>query len=333
MRLLRGLLALLAVLAIAGAVAYLGACVLLYDEVASVPPDCSGRFPDNLPTDFRDEGEPDFDTSPYLMPAYEDVSFPSLDPELTIAGWYVPADPADPDASAAAPTVVLVHGRASCKRDPAVLLPAGMLHRAGFSVLLIDLRDHGSSSVEDGYYAGGWDEHRDVVAAYRWLIEERGATPGRIGLAGTSLGAGTAAIAMGAETGFAALWLDSSFADVRRAIEDDLDNRGLPRILAPGGMLLAPILSGDNLLELSPEGALERLDGRPVFITHGTDDTTVRVFHADLLAAAAARGGTTVAPWIVEGAEHTEAMFRRPAEYEERLVAFFRAALGAGPDS
>lgn len=331
MRLLRRLLTGLAALVGAGAAVYFGACVLLYDEVASVPADCGGRYADNLPTRFGHAGWPETDFSPYQMPAYEDVSFPSLDPELTIAGWYVPADPADPDASAQAPTVVLVHGRGACKRDPAVLLPAGMLHRAGFSVLLIDLRDHGSSSVEDGRYAGGSDEHRDVVAAYRWLVAERGTPADRIGLAGTSLGAGTAALAVAAEPGFAAVWLDSGFADVLRAVEDDLDNRGLPRILAPGGLMLAPLVAGDDLRSSSPEKALERLDGRPVFITHGTADTTIRVYHADLLAAAAARGGSTVVPWIIPDAGHVDAMFILPAEYELRLVGFFRGSLEAGP--
>jgi dipeptidyl aminopeptidase/acylaminoacyl peptidase len=319
-------------LAIVGTVAYFGACVVLYDRVASVTPDCGGSYPDNLPTSFSDPRHPDFDAGPYQMPAFEDVSFPSLDPEITIAGWYVPADPAEPDASAAAPTVVLLHGRGSCKRNPQVLVPAGMLHNAGFSVLLIDLRDHGSSTVEDGRYAGGWDEHRDVIAAYRWLVEERGTPPARIGLAGMSLGAGVATIAMGAEPGFAALWTDSGFADVTRALEDELENRGLPSFLAVGGMLIAPLVSGDNLLELSPEGSLEQLAGRPMFITHGVADTTIRVDHAYLLAAAALRGGTAVSPWILADAGHVEAMFLQPDEYESRLVGFFGDALTPGAE-
>ncbi len=331
MRLLRAALWGVVLIAIVGTVAYFGACVVLYDRVASVSPDCGGSYPGNLPTSFSDPRNPDVDLGPYQMPAYEDVSFPSLDPKITIAGWYVPADPAEPDASAMAPTVVLIHGRGSCKRNPGVLLPAGMLHNAGFSVLLIDLRDHGSSTVEDGRYAGGWDEHRDAIAAYRWLVKERGTPSDRIGLAGMSLGAGAATIAMGAEPGFAALWIDSGFADVTLALEDELENRGLPRFLARGGMLIAPLISGDNLLELSPEGALESLDGRPAFITHGVLDTTIRVDHAFLLAAAALRGGTTVNPWILEDAGHVEAMFLHPDEYEMRLVRFFRDALQPPP--
>ncbi len=52
-------------------------------------------------------------------------------------------------------------------------------------------------------------------------------------------------------------------------------------------------------------------------------------YAADLTAAVRADGGT-VEPWIVDGAEHTQAIVVEPAEYERRLDAFFEAALGGG---
>jgi hypothetical protein len=36
----------------------------------------------------------------------------------------------------------------------------------------------------------------------------------------------------------------------------------------------------------------------------------------------------TVDPWIVSGAEHVAAIVDHPAEYEERLVAFFDRTIG-----
>ena len=48
-------------------------------------------------------------------------------------------------------------------------MPAGMLHRAGFGVLVIDLRDFGLSDREDGHWAGGIDEYGGVTRAWRWL--------------------------------------------------------------------------------------------------------------------------------------------------------------------
>ncbi len=67
----------------------------------------------------------------------------------TLAAWWVPAD--RPDAAA----VILVHGKGSCRHDPVILLPAGMLHRNGFAVLMVDIRDMGDSEVVDGRYSGG----------------------------------------------------------------------------------------------------------------------------------------------------------------------------------
>ena len=36
-------------------------------------------------------------------------------------------------------------------------------------------------------------------------------------------------------------------------------------------------------------------------------------------------------PWIIPGAEHTQGMLLRPADYEAHLLAFFRDAIGDPP--
>ena len=41
-----------------------------------------------------------------------------------------------------------------------VLVPAGILHRAGFGILALDLRNHGDSAVPDGRWAGGAENGR-----------------------------------------------------------------------------------------------------------------------------------------------------------------------------
>jgi hypothetical protein len=38
----------------------------------------------------------------------------------------------------------------SCRRDPAILVSAGMRRGEGFAVLMIDMRDRGDSSRGDG---------------------------------------------------------------------------------------------------------------------------------------------------------------------------------------
>lgn len=301
--------------------AYGAAGYLVYQKLTHVDAHCGGSFPDNTPASF--DASP-ANAAPYLMSGYRAVQFASLDPGIAISAWYVPA----PDA-ARAPAVVLVHGLGSCKRDPAILLPAGMLHSAGISVLMIDLRNEGDSTVYDGRYAGGTEEYRDVLAAWSWLQTAQGIPAARIGLFGTSLGAGTVMDATGEQPRVAATWEDSGFADMDSAIHDELARNGYPTFLAPAGIAMARLIGGDDLTFPSPLWAAEHLAGRPLFITHGDADERLSVrFASELAHAARAQGGGNVEVWIVPGAGHVRAMFLHPDEYNVRLVAFFSGHLG-----
>ncbi len=307
-----------AVIAIAG---YGAASVYVYDQLSKVGTGCQGGE-SNEPTAFVVDG---LDTSPYLMPAPQTVTFPSRgDPAITIDGWWLPAAATD------VPTVVVVHGLGGCKRSGTNLLAAGMLHRAGMAVLLIDMRDHGDSTWEDGRFAGGTDEYHDVLGAFDWL-RSQGVPAARIGLLGFSLGAATVVIAFGEEPAIAAVWADSSYGDVREAIRDELRRSGYPTFLEAGGVLAGKVLAGDDLAARSPLEATAKLHGRPIFLTMGSDDDRIDPGDlADLVAGVRAAGGT-VEPWQVQGAKHTEALTLHPDEYDRRLVDFFASALGARP--
>jgi uncharacterized protein len=303
--------------------AYLYASSVVYDAISVTVADCGGRFQANTPAAFTSPG---LDTTPYLMPQYEDVRFASRDPGIEISAWDVPAETLAPG-----PAVVLIHGHDSCKRDGQLLLAAGMLHRAGIAALLVDLRNHGDSTVVNGRFAGGTREYRDALAGWDWLVNARGFRPDRVGLYGQSLGAATALIATGEEPRVAAVWADSSYGDLDLAIQAELTRNRYPTFVRYGGYAMAWLRSGDDLLSLSPLGAVAKLDGRPIFITHGTADTRISsAYAADLAAVVRAHGGS-VDPWMVEGAEHTQAIVLQPAEYDRRLLTFFQGALaGSG---
>jgi dipeptidyl aminopeptidase/acylaminoacyl peptidase len=241
---------------------------------------------------------------------------------VTVSGWFV-ASP-EPDR----PAVVVVHGHMACKRDTTVLVPAGMLHRGGYNVLLIDLRDHGDSTRDDGRYAGGTDEYLDVLGAWDWLRLERGFEESRIGLAGISLGAATTLIAAGEAPAVAATWADSSYANIRVAIRAELARNRYPQVLEQGGLFIARALNGDDLAARSPLDAVMRLTGRPLGIVHGELDSRLSVEYGRELAAAGEAAGTPVDAWFVPGAEHVQAMFTHADEYERRMIGFFDSALG-----
>ena len=304
-----------------GASAYLAGAAVVYDRLTRVPGGCPESIAANTPSSFA-VGEPGFDVARYLMPPPEEVSFTSRDPRVTVSGWFVRAR--EPDR----PAIVVVHGHTACKRDTTVLVPAGMLHRGGYNVLLIDLRDHGDSTREDGRYAGGTDEYLDVLGAWDWLRLERGFEESRIGLVGISLGAATTLIAAGEAPAVAATWADSSYADIRVAIRAELSRNSYPQFLEQGGLFIARMLSGDDLAARSPLDSVRRMSGRHLGLVHGELDGRLSVAYGRELAAAATQAGAIVDAWFVPDAEHVQAMFSHADEYERRVVAFFDAALG-----
>ncbi len=160
-------------------VGYLGAAVVVYDRLSRVDADCGGRFRDNTPVAWSTVGAsaasvaPAFDATPLFVSEYREVRLASRDPGIELHAWWLPSR-----EDTEAPPVIVVHGRGSCVREPEVLASAGMLRRLGYAVLLLDLRDHGASTVEDGRYAGGTEEYRDVQGAVDWLVTQ-GAEPGR----------------------------------------------------------------------------------------------------------------------------------------------------------
>jgi len=327
-RVLRIFLALVIAAVVVGGGAYLAAGAVVYDQISKVTAHCGGRFAGVTPANLAYDGDEakllsTVDLAAYRMPQYQEVAFPARDePAVTIRGWYVPAA----SDAATAPTVILVHGRDSCRKDWNVMVPAGMLHRAGFSVLLLDQRNHGESTVTTGRYAGGMREYRDVLGAWDWLAQQ-GVAASRIGLFGASLGAAATLIAAGQEPRIPAVWDDSSYADTETRIKEDLAQRGYPTILSAAGGLMAQLIGGDDIYSTGPLTAVRNMGGRQLFIAHGEDDQTTLVHHAHDLAAAAKAAGVHVETWIVPKADHTRELAMVPAEYEARLVAFFRAAL------
>ncbi len=297
---------------------YLAVGYVIYDRSTRVDALCGGEYPDHTPAAF--DSDP-VDSAPYLMPDYSSVSFPSRgEPGVTISGWWVAG-------VKGAPAVVVVHGLSRCKRTPKTLLAAGMLHRLGYSVLLIDLRNEGDSTVTNGRFAGGVVEYKDVLGAWDWIRTVQGVAASKIGLFGQSMGAATVLIAAGQEPGVAAVWEDSGFADINVAISDEVERNGYPRFLAPGATLIGKF-AGLDLDSLSPLDAVARLNGRPLAIVHGTADARMPVKHAYRLIDAARAAGLSPYTWIVDGSDHYQVVLDHPDEYQRRLAAFFGPAIG-----
>jgi pimeloyl-ACP methyl ester carboxylesterase len=244
--------------------------------------------------------------------AYEDVSMVTAD-GVRLDGWYVaPSDGA---------VVVLRHGSGS---NRATLLDhAAVLAGAGYGVLAVDARGHGSSGG-DGMDLG-WYGAADTSAAVDLLLTRPEVDPSRIAVLGLSMGGEEAITAAGADGRIAAVVAEGA---TRRVAADDL---WLPR--HPGGWLQRAMdrwrdLLADRLTAAPPPPALHDAivdaGSTPVLlIAAGTvpDEGST----AEHLAAA----GEDVVVWEVPGADHTGALAADPSGWRARVVAFLDRALAS----
>jgi fermentation-respiration switch protein FrsA (DUF1100 family) len=138
-------------------------------------------------------------TPRYLGLEFDDVRFTTRD-GVALHGWFVPA----PDAAL---TLLFLHGNAGNISDR--LDSLRIFHRLGLSTFIFDYRGYGQSEgepTEQGTY-------EDAMAAWRYLIERRGATPEQLVLFGRSLG-GTIALWLATQSTPRATIVESTFTSV-----------------------------------------------------------------------------------------------------------------------
>jgi len=267
----------------------------------------------------RGTGLPDGDAhAPGLT--VQDVAFRAAD-GTRLAGWFVLASPR-------APTVILVHG---FKADRAQMLPyARFLVAAGYNVLLYDSR---GCSESDGWgITLGAHEPDDVVAAVTYLSGRADLPAKRFGALGISLGAGIVLLAGAREPQLAAVVADSAWADEHVQI-DRMSSIPIGRLavpVPPYEPALVNALVGADLRQVRPLAAISAIAPRAVLLIHSADDanaTTPLSGERALYAAA----GQPKQEWIVPSGGHIGGLGEHPAEYQQRVLAFFAAYLGAPP--
>ncbi len=240
---------------------------------------------------------------------YREVSLRSTD-GLRLAAWWVPGD----DQNRA---VVLVPGLGGDKSDRHVLETAAVYARAGYGVLMIDLRTQGRS--EGDRVTMGYEEAWDVRGALYWL-EERGFSPGEIVLHGFSLG-GATVLRAAPGTGVAAVVEESAYADLPLILRQRLPQAsGLPPFFTPGIFLMGKLFLGIDAWAVRPAQNARELceEGTPLLIIHSRDDQTVPFEHARRLEEAC----PDATLWAIEGYEHV-GTYAHP-EYRQRLLGFLK---------
>ena len=157
-------------------------------------------------------------------PSERRVTFDTADGVQLVASWYEPSN-------RPAPAVILVHMFDRSRRDWNIL--ATRLASSGIGALAIDLRGHGESQRVPRPSSPGELSAlaADITAARRYLATRGDVQPGRIGIAGASLGASLAVLAA-AETSSAGVALLSPSLDYRGVrIEAAARKVGSPMLL------------------------------------------------------------------------------------------------------
>lgn len=181
----------------------------------------------------------------------------------TVRSWWVPT------SQTRAPTILYLHGNSSNLGD--LVGRALLLHRLGFSVLLIDYRGYGLSR---GVFPTEQSVYQDAVAALDYLTQTRQIPPQTIVVMGESLGGAIALATVEQNPQVAAVIVESSFTSMR----DMIDYR-LPLPIIPVEPLLHQRF--DSL------SRVQRLQV-PILVIHGTADRVVPVRMGKALYEAAA---------------------------------------------
>lgn len=249
---------------------------------------------------------------------YEDVRFPARDGDAEIAAWYIPS--AENDRA-----IVLVHGRNASRTDAFLeRFPelAAALNKAGFSLLMIDLRGHGESSA--GRFSFGINERYDVLGAVDWLLQEHGFAPGKIGVLGVSLGAAASVGATAEEQAIGALVTDSGFAEfypILKALW--VDESGLPMIFMYSTLLMNRVMFGYHLPDAKPVEEIGSIAPRRLLLIHCQTDEEIPVSHMAQMEMAA----PTSESWLIPICDHAEGYVVVKEAYDQRVSEFFDSNL------
>lgn len=179
---------------------------------------------------------------------YEEAWF-STDDSVSIHGWYIPAEQARG-------TILFSHGNAG--NISGRLETIRMLHQLDMNVLIYDYRGYGKSegsASEEGTY-------KDVLAAWKFLTEEKEIPSDSIIIMGRSLGGGVSAW-LTTKTNPRGLILESTFTSAK-----DLAQELYP--FFPVGWLMK--------MEYPTQKHIQKLS-IPKLILHSSDDQLIPYHH------------------------------------------------------
>jgi pimeloyl-ACP methyl ester carboxylesterase len=285
-----------------GALVVIGGSVLVYEDYQATVEDLAPA-----PSRVEIPGDLSFKV--------EEVTFAGGD-GLTLAGWFVP-----PQNGA---TIILLHGYGGNRT--AMIWHAQVLVKAGYGVLMYDERASGESEGTRRSY--GWQDPADVGGALAYLKRRSEVEPGRIGIAGCSIGGQIALQSAAYYPEIGAVWADGPA--VVRAVDSPPPDNWATGIYFISGYIIDWMYE-QRLGVGAPPPMIEiigRIAPRPIMLVGGGTPLPYVGSEAPRVGRYAAYAGDNADVWVVPEAHHCDGFIQRPEEYSMRLVDFFDKALG-----
>lgn len=231
---------------------------------------------------------------------------------LGLFAWFVPSVRTQHSHTSSA-AVVLLHGWGG---NASNLLPAAQaLHIAGYTVLLLESRNHGRSD---------WDDHsslprfaQDLDSALDWLRAQQYVDRERLVALGHSVGGAAVLLCASRRRDLRAAISVAAFAHPEQLMRRWLDSRRVP--YWPLGWLINRYLEhviGARFNDIAPVTTLSKTHC-PVLLVHGLQDHTVPIGDARRILQSRTRNDVTL---LECGGTHEA--FDNPGEVASRIVAF-----------
>lgn len=233
-----------------------------------------------------------------------------------LRGWWLPAAGVTP-----APALVVMHGWGG---NAATMLPlAPRLHAAGYSLLLLEARNHGGSDADTFSSLPRFAE--DIEAGLDWLRARSDVDRARIGVVAHSVGAGAALLAASRRSELAAVVSIAAFAHPESVMRRYLAARRVPFV--PFGWYVLRYVQhviGHRFAAIAPQHTIRSVRC-PVLLVHGLDDDTVPAADARLIHAA---GGEHRSELLLIAGSHDD--YREMEKGVDAALEFLARALAAG---
>ena len=218
--------------------------------------------------------------------------------------------------------VMLQHGFKNNRSE--MFEEAKILQDAGYGILVTSIRAHDLNDGDEITF--GIKEIDDLHAWYNYLIHQRGAIKGRVGLLGNSLGGSIVINYAAFNQDIAAVVAVSAFSSLQDTINVSVEYfTGLPAFpFAPMISFWAELILGVDVEQVNATKGAASLCNTPLFIMQGGQDIVISVESGQWLYDSAC-GERTL--WFEEDLGHTAFDTQKPNEFRRRVIEFFDQSL------